>query len=132
MRLFYFLGISFAVFQASFAYDKTLYGAQKVGKPYQIGKKTYKPQEYTHLQQEGYISWYGPGFHAKQTANGAIFDKNTFTAAHKTLQLPSVDRVDVGQRSLGLKNFIFGQLILATRFEGSFNTTVGIAKSTGY
>ena len=90
MRLFYFLGISFAVFQASFAYDKTLYGAQKVGKPYQIGKKTYKPQEYTHLQEEGYISWYGPGFHAKQTANGAIFNKNTFTAAHKTLQLPVV------------------------------------------
>jgi rare lipoprotein A len=90
MKLFCFLGISFLAFQTSFAYNKTLYGEQKVGKPYQIGKKTYKPQEYAHLQEEGYISWYGPGFHAKRTANGAIFDKNTFTAAHKTLQLPSV------------------------------------------
>ena len=50
----------------------------------------YYPKEYTHLQEEGYISWYGPGFHAKQTANGAIFNKNTYTAAHKTLQMPSV------------------------------------------
>ncbi|MEL7048502.1 MAG: septal ring lytic transglycosylase RlpA family protein, partial [Pseudomonadota bacterium] len=37
----------------------------------------------------GMASWYGPGFHTKQTANGEIFDENALTAAHPTLPLPS-------------------------------------------
>jgi rare lipoprotein A len=28
-------------------------------------------------------SWYGPRFHGKQTANGEIYDQNSYTAAHK-------------------------------------------------
>lgn len=34
----------------------------------------------------GVASWYGPGFHGKRTASGAIFNKNKLTAAHKTLK----------------------------------------------
>lgn len=34
---------------------------------------------------EGEASYYGPGFHGKQTANGEIFDQEDFTCAHKTL-----------------------------------------------
>lgn len=30
-------------------------------------------------------SWYGPGFHGRQMANGAIYDQMKFTVAHKTL-----------------------------------------------
>lgn len=30
-------------------------------------------------------SWYGPGFHGKKTASGAIFNQNAMTAAHKSL-----------------------------------------------
>lgn len=30
-------------------------------------------------------SWYGPGFHGRKTASGAIFDQNKMTAASKTL-----------------------------------------------
>jgi rare lipoprotein A len=30
-------------------------------------------------------SWYGPGFHGKTTASGERFNKNAYTAAHKTL-----------------------------------------------
>ena len=30
-------------------------------------------------------SWDGPGFHGKLTANGEIFNKNAYTAAHKIL-----------------------------------------------
>jgi len=30
-------------------------------------------------------SWYGPGFHGRMTASGAIFDQGKSTAAHKTL-----------------------------------------------
>lgn len=33
----------------------------------------------------GTASWYGPGFHGRQTANGERFDENALTAAHKTL-----------------------------------------------
>lgn len=29
------------------------------------------------------VSWYGPRFHGKVTANGEVFDQSSFTAAHK-------------------------------------------------
>jgi peptidoglycan lytic transglycosylase len=35
--------------------------------------------------QMGEASWYGPGFHGRQTANGERFNTNDLTAAHKTL-----------------------------------------------
>ena len=71
-------------------YDKEAYGTYKIGNPYKIGSKMYYPKEYTHLQEEGFVSWYGPGFHNKKTSNGATFNKNSYTAAHKTLPIPSV------------------------------------------
>ena len=33
----------------------------------------------------GVASYYGPGFHGKQTANGERFDMHAMSAAHKTL-----------------------------------------------
>ncbi len=42
-----------------------------------------EPQE----QMKGYASWYGPGFHGKQTANGEEYDQNGMTAAHKFLPM---------------------------------------------
>jgi rare lipoprotein A len=39
------------------------------------------------LTQTGIASWYGPGFHGKATASGAIYDQNDLTAAHQTLPL---------------------------------------------
>ena len=36
-------------------------------------------------EQTGMISYYGEEFHGRKTASGDIFDKNAFTAAHKTL-----------------------------------------------
>lgn len=38
-------------------------------------------------------SWYGPGFHGRQTANGERFDQNEMTAAHKTLPFGTWVRV---------------------------------------
>lgn len=68
-------------------------GYYKVGKPYKIKGKTYHPKErYTH-SEVGVASWYGPGFHGRQTANGERFDENALTAAHPTLQMPSFVRV---------------------------------------
>ena len=38
-------------------------------------------------------SWYGESYHGRLTANGEIYDMHALTAAHPTLQLPSVVRV---------------------------------------
>ncbi|WP_280986516.1 septal ring lytic transglycosylase RlpA family protein [Hansschlegelia zhihuaiae] len=41
----------------------------------------------------GLASWYGDRFHGRPTANGERFDMGGFTAAHRTLPLPSYVRV---------------------------------------
>lgn len=64
------------------------------------------PKRYTVLGKEyqvmdsadgysgrGIASWYGMKFHGHQTSNGEIYDVYQFTAAHKTLPLPSYVRV---------------------------------------
>jgi rare lipoprotein A len=45
------------------------------------------PDPPNHPSQTGIASWYGPGFHGKATASGAIYDQNDLTAAHQTLPL---------------------------------------------
>ncbi|MCJ7451425.1 MAG: septal ring lytic transglycosylase RlpA family protein [Steroidobacteraceae bacterium] len=39
------------------------------------------------------MSWYGPGFHGRQTASGEIFDSGDLTMAHRSLPLGSEVRV---------------------------------------
>lgn len=68
-------------------------GNFKVGNPYKVDGKWYYPQEQYSLTETGIISWYGPGFHNKKTANGERFNKDELTAAHRTLQMPSLVRV---------------------------------------
>lgn len=41
----------------------------------------------------GEASWYGPGFHGRQTANGEIFDQNALTAAHPSLPFGTQARI---------------------------------------
>jgi rare lipoprotein A len=43
--------------------------------------------------ETGHASWYGPRFHGRKTASGAIFDQNHYTAAHPNLPLGSRVRV---------------------------------------
>ncbi|MGE0825784.1 MAG: septal ring lytic transglycosylase RlpA family protein [Candidatus Binatia bacterium] len=50
--------------------------------------------------ETGIASWYGPGFHGKQTANGEIYDQYALTAAHPTLPLGTqveVTNVETGE-----------------------------------
>ena len=70
-------------------------GHYKIGKPYKIKGKKYKPREVTRYTKTGVASWYGKrhGFHGKKTANGDIYNKEMLTAAHKTLPLPSLVKV---------------------------------------
>ena len=68
-------------------------GQYKIGNPYSIDGITYTPREEFNHTETGVASWYGPGFHAKSTANGETYDQGDRTAAHRTLQMPSVVRV---------------------------------------
>jgi len=68
-------------------------GMYKVGAPYTIDGVTYTPMEEFQHVETGVASWYGPGFHGKSTANGETYDQSDHTAAHRTLQMPSVVRV---------------------------------------
>ena len=56
--------------------------------------------------QEGLASWYGGKFQGRRTASGEIYDKNKFTAAHKTLP--------------------FGMLVKVTNMENGKSATVRI------
>ncbi|MDE1152206.1 MAG: septal ring lytic transglycosylase RlpA family protein [Micavibrio sp.] len=68
-------------------------GTYKIGKPYRAGSVWYYPQEDFKLVETGIASWYGPDFHGKRTANGELYDQHELTAAHRTLQMPSLVRV---------------------------------------
>jgi rare lipoprotein A len=68
-------------------------GHYKVGEPYTIAGQTYVPKEQPDYDEVGLASWYGSDFHGKKTANGDTFDKDSLTAAHNTLPLPSMVRV---------------------------------------
>lgn len=68
-------------------------GTYKIGKPYRVGSVWYYPTEDFRMNETGIASWYGPDFHGKRTANGERYDQHELTAAHRTLQMPSLVRV---------------------------------------
>jgi rare lipoprotein A len=67
---------------------------QVFGKEYQVMDKA------DNYKERGIASWYGMKFHGHRTSNGEVYDVYQFSAAHKTLPLPSyvrVTRVDNGK-----------------------------------
>lgn len=69
-------------------------GALKVGTPYLVDGERYTPINNSYnFKEQGIASWYGSDFHGKATANGECYNMYAFTAAHKTLPLPSIVRV---------------------------------------
>ena len=78
-------------------------GYYKVGAPYQVNGVWYSPRVDYNYDETGTASWYGEAFNGRSTANGEIFDLNQVSAAHKTLQLPSVVEVTNLQNSRALK-----------------------------
>lgn len=57
-------------------------------KPYTINGKTYYPLPSAEgYEEECLASWYGPGFHGKETAGGEIYSMYEYTAAHKILPI---------------------------------------------
>ena len=65
----------------------------KVGAPYKIAGRWYRPKDYETFSETGAASWYGHKFHSRQTANGEVFNMYAMTAAHRVLPMPSVVRV---------------------------------------
>ncbi len=62
-------------------------------KPYYVRGSWHYPQNYYEYDETGIASWYGPGFHGKPKPYGEAFDMHGFSAAHRTLPLPSVVKV---------------------------------------
>eukprot|EP01037_Dinobryon_pediforme_P021884 gene21884-22871_t len=68
-------------------------GRYQVGKPYMVGGRMYYPREDGAYDKTGMASWYGSDFHGRETANGEVYDKDSISAAHTTLPIPSYARV---------------------------------------
>lgn len=69
-------------------------GANKIGNPYIVDGLRYEPMNSSvGYSEKGIASWYGNDFHGKATANGECYNMYAFTAAHKTLPLPTIVRV---------------------------------------
>jgi rare lipoprotein A len=68
-------------------------GRDHVGRPYRINGRWYTPRENPDYSAVGMSSWYGDAFHGRKTANGEVYDKHAYTAAHPTMPLPSYARV---------------------------------------
>jgi len=68
-------------------------GQYLVGHPYVIAGRAYYPQENDSYVAVGMASWYGDAFQGRRTANGEIYDKESISAAHPTMPLPSYARV---------------------------------------
>ena len=62
--------------------------------PYNVLGKTYTVLDNAHGYDEtGFASYYGQKFHGRRTSNLEVYDMYAFTAAHRTLPLPSFARV---------------------------------------
>ncbi|HSD17312.1 MAG TPA: septal ring lytic transglycosylase RlpA family protein [Thermomonas sp.] len=63
-------------------------------KSYSVLGKRYQVLDNAHgYAEEGLASYYGNKFHGRRTSNQEVYDMYAFTAAHKTLPLPSFARV---------------------------------------
>ncbi len=67
----------------------------KVGnRSYAVLGKRYQVRDSAHgYVEEGHASYYGSKFHGRRTSNQEVYDMYAFSAAHKTLPLPSYVRV---------------------------------------
>ena len=58
-----------------------------------LGKKYHVLDDAEGYVEEGLASYYGTKFHGRKTSNMEVYDMYAFSAAHKTLPLPSYARV---------------------------------------
>jgi len=58
-----------------------------------LGERYFVMDDSVGYREQGVASWYGAPFHGKRTSSGEVYDMHEFTAAHKTLPLPSLVKV---------------------------------------
>lgn len=58
-----------------------------------LGKRYHVLDDHSGFVEEGMASYYGNKFHGRRTSSQEVYDMYAFTAAHKTLPLPSFARV---------------------------------------
>ncbi|GBU09124.1 endolytic peptidoglycan transglycosylase RlpA [Gammaproteobacteria bacterium] len=71
-------------------------------KQYKVLGKSYNVMESSKgYKEKGLASWYGKDFHGKRTSSGTPYNMHSYSAAHKTLPIPSyvqVTNLDNGKR----------------------------------
>lgn len=68
--------------------------ARSGNREYAVLGKRYKVLDSAHgYMEQGGASYYGNKFHGRRTSSGEVYDMYAFTAAHKSLPLPSYARV---------------------------------------
>ncbi len=58
-----------------------------------LGERYFVLEDSDGYRAQGVASWYGAPFHGRRTSSGTVYDMHDFTAAHKTLPLPTLVRV---------------------------------------
>ena len=99
--------------------------------PYQVWGKTYHVmQDANGYVAEGIASWYGKKFHGYKTSNGETYNMYDFSAAHRSLPLPTYARIT------NLENGL--QVIVRVNDRGPFHSdrlidlSYAAAKKLGY
>ena len=76
---------------ASGELPKSRYGNPPV---YEVfGKRYFVMNSSLGYEEQGIASWYGKKFHGRKTSSGEVYNMYAFTAAHKSLPLPTDVRV---------------------------------------
>ena len=75
--------------------------AARAPRPDDVPRARILPAPPSPAIQTGQGSWYGAAHHGKKTASGEVYDKNTLTAAHRTLPFGTRVRVTNAAREIG-------------------------------
>lgn len=97
-KTLFLLTAAFGIHSFQTASADTVVKAEKLhasaNRSYKVAGKRYTPiNQVAAFTQTGNASWYGGRFHGRKTSGGERYDMNAFTAAHKTLPIPSYVRV---------------------------------------
>lgn len=84
--------------------------------------------------ETGKASYYGPGFHGKKTASGAIYDMHQLVAAHPTLPFGTIVRVTnhKNQRSVNVRIVDRGPVKRIVKQGVIIDLSVGAAQKLGF
>jgi rare lipoprotein A (peptidoglycan hydrolase) len=77
----------------NYSYDSQTKETNFQNNPYVVKGRVYRPKVDIDYEEEGVASWYSSWFHGRKTSSGSRYDENKYTAAHKTLPIPSVVKV---------------------------------------